>query len=385
MQKRSVRIMAIYGTRPEAIKMAPVIRAISGRHDMEPVVAVTGQHREMLDQVNELFGIAPDYDLNLMKPGASLTNLTSETIEAVGKLIEQCPVDAVLVQGDTTSAFAAAMAAFLLKVPVIHLEAGLRTGDLQFPFPEEGNRKLITSIASLHLAPTAGSRRNLLREGVGENSVFVTGNTVIDALFDALKVEPAFSNAELPEFIADGRLLLVTTHRRESWGKPMRAAMRAVRSIAESVPDVRVLVPMHRNEIVREVVRSELDGLSNVLLTESLEYHDFVHVMNAAAVVLTDSGGVQEEAPSLGVPVLVLRETTERPEAVSAGGVRLVGTSESTISRATMELFASEQSRLEMAVAVNPYGDGDAAARVVAAIASFFGMGEPLPDFTPAE
>lgn len=378
------RIMTIYGTRPEAIKMAPLVKALEVSDGLEPIVAVTGQHREMLDQVNSLFAIVPAHDLDLMRPGASLTEITTNTLTATSRLIEETMPDAVVVQGDTTSAFTAALAALYHQVPVVHLEAGLRTGNIYSPFPEEVNRRLTAPIASLHLAPTATSRANLEREGIDPASITVTGNTVIDALLTSTTVAPTFEDPRVPELLGAGDpILLVTTHRRESWGAPMEATMAAVREVAERHPEVRVLLPMHRNPLVRDVVEGALGGLDNVLLTAPLSYHEFAHALKAAKVVLTDSGGVQEEAPSLGKPVLVMRDTTERPEAVEAGTVRLVGTDRVAVRDATLELLEDEDAWATMSTAVNPYGDGKAAARSVAAIEELFGIGQRLPEFSP--
>ncbi len=375
-------VMAVYGTRPEAIKMAPLIAGLRDHPGLRPVVAVTGQHREMLDQVNQLFDITPDHDLDLMRPGATLPQLSSRILTATSDLFSLAAPDAVVVQGDTSSAFMAALAAFYQRIPVIHLEAGLRTGDLDAPFPEEANRRLTAPISALHLAPTATSRANLEREGIAPASIVVTGNTVIDALWATTGKAVAFADPRVAAVVgSDHRILLVTCHRRESWGEKMAESMRAVRTIAEKHPDVQIVLPMHRNVMVREVIQRELAGPDNVLLTEPLMYHEFTHVLQAAHVVLTDSGGVQEEAPSLGKPVLVMRDTTERPEAVLAGTVRLVGTAGADIVKETLELLEDDRAHRSMANAVNPYGDGRAAARSVAAIASMFGLGERLPDF----
>lgn len=379
------RVMTIYGTRPEAIKMAPLVGALRRHDQIEPIVAVTGQHREMLDQVNSLFGIEPTHDLDLMTPGATLAEITSKTILATSHLLQDVRPDVVVVQGDTTTVLAAALSAFYEKIPVVHLEAGLRTGNIYSPFPEEVNRRLTSPLASLHLAPTPTSKANLLREGIDAATIPVTGNTVIDALQWTTTQPVAFSDprvGEIVEAARDGRkLLLVTSHRRESWGDRMTESMGAIRDLAVANPDVLVLLPMHRNPIVRDVIEPMLGPLENVTLTEPLEYHQFAHVLAASNVVLTDSGGVQEEAPSLGKPVLVMRDTTERPEAVDAGTVRLVGTDGETIRSSVQQLFDDTAAYDAMANAVNPYGDGKAATRCVAAIAAMLGIGEREPDF----
>lgn len=378
------RVMIVYGTRPEAIKVAPLILALEDHPKIEPVIAVTGQHREMLDQVNDLFGIKPSHDLNLMVPGATLAELASRALAATNALVKQEQPDAVVVQGDTSTAFAAALAAFYEQVPVVHLEAGLRTGNIYSPFPEEANRVLTGRIARLHLAPTSQSKANLVGEGVPEDNIAVTGNTVIDALDRAIMMPVEFADPRLARIIDRGdRFALVTTHRRESWGAPMREAMAAIREVAHAHPAVQWVLPMHRNPVVRQVVEDVLGDLTNVLLIEPLTYHEFSHAMRASYLLLTDSGGVQEEAPRLGKPVLVMRESTERPEAVDAGTVRLVGTDRQTVSKALSELLDNPDVYELMANAVNPYGDGQAAPRSVAAIEELFGFGTRLPDFLP--
>jgi len=377
-------VMTIYGTRPEAIKMAPLIAALRAHPSLRPIVALTGQHREMLDQVNALFDIVPDFDMDLMSKGATLTQIATRTLTASSELIERVLPDVVVVQGDTSSAFTAALAAFYHHIPVVHLEAGLRTGNIYSPFPEEINRRLTAPISALHLAPTSTSRANLEAEGIDPASIAVTGNTVIDALQMATGRQVSFTDPKVTEAVASGRrTLLVTCHRRESWGEKMTDAMSAVRIVAQKHPDLQVILPMHRNSIVREVIEPVLDGLDNVLLTEPLDYHEFSHLLNAAHIVLTDSGGVQEEAPSLGKPVLVMRDTTERPEAIEAGTVLLVGTDGATILQETLRLLEDEAAYEKMANAVNPYGDGAAAPRCVAAIAHLLGLGNRLPEFNP--
>lgn len=380
------RVLAIYGTRPEAIKMAPLVRGLRDHASFEVLTAVTAQHREMLDQVNTLFDIQPDHDLDLMVHGASLADLSSRALSRLSELVDSTAPSAVVVQGDTSTAFIAALAAFYARVPVIHLEAGLRTGDLASPFPEEGNRQLVGRLAALHLAPTATSRANLMAEGIKPEQIAVTGNTVIDALNDAVGRPVTFSDPTVAAALRlYPRFALVTTHRRESWGAPMREAMTAVRELALLHPDFGWILPMHRNPVVREVVEPALGDLSNATLVEPLSYHEFCHVMEKSHLLLTDSGGVQEEAPSLGKPVLVMRDTTERPEALAAGTVRLVGTSADAIRSSVVELLDDPVTYDAMATAVNPYGDGRAASRAVAAIAELFGVGERLPDFEPSD
>jgi UDP-N-acetylglucosamine 2-epimerase (non-hydrolysing) len=380
------RILIIYGTRPEAIKLAPVISALKLASTVDPVVAVTGQHRTMLDQVNSLFGIVPDFDLNILTDRQSLVGLTTRALQGVSEVLAEVKPHAVMVQGDTTTCFAGALAAFYQKVPVVHLEAGLRTTERYNPFPEEANRRLTSHLASLHLAPTSMSRLNLIREGIHEQSISITGNTVIDALASVVAKDLPVRDPGLSRMMAtidDRRLLLVTSHRRESWGKPMARTAVAMKTIANSFPDLQILLPVHLNPTVREVLLPPLKNLANVTITEPLSYSDFSRALSRSAVVLTDSGGVQEEAPSLGKPVLVMRDTTERPEAVGAGTVRLVGTDANRIINEVARLLTDEYAYQSMAQAVNPYGDGHAAARVVAAVEHFFGRGERLPDFDP--
>lgn len=378
------RVAVVYGTRPEAIKVAPLIGQLAASAVVDPLIVVTGQHREMLDQVNDLFRIRPAHDLDLMVPGATLAEISSRALTGVSRVLAEEKPDALVVQGDTSTAFIAALAAFYQHIPVVHLEAGLRTGDLASPFPEEANRVLASRITTLHLAPTAVSRANLLREGIAESAIAVIGNTVIDALHDAIRVPTAFDDPRLAALVTSGKpFVLVTAHRRESWGAPMREAMTAIADVARAHPGLAWVVPMHRNPIVREVIEGVLGAVPDVLLTEPLEYHQFTHVMQAAHLLLTDSGGVQEEAPSLGKPVLVMRDTTERPEAVDAGTVRLVGTSRRVVADALVELLDDGEAYNRMANAVNPYGDGQAAPRARAAIEHLLGLGDRLPDFAP--
>jgi UDP-N-acetylglucosamine 2-epimerase (non-hydrolysing) len=374
--------MVVYGTRPEAVKMAPVVQALEASAHVRPVVAVTGQHREMLDQVNDVFGVKPAYDLDLCAPGQSLTDITMGALAGVGRVLAEERPDVVLVQGDTTSTYAAALAAFYLKIPVAHLEAGLRTHDRSDPFPEEINRRLTTQLASLHLAPTVTSRANLLADGIDPAAIVVTGNTVIDALHWTVAQQLPYADPALATLDAtNAPLLLVTAHRRESWGEPMVRIGRAVAQIAIERPEVLIVFPIHRNPVVREAVLPALAGLPNVVVTEPQPYGQFCRLMARASVILTDSGGVQEEGPSLGVPVLVMRDTTERPEAVTAGTVKLVGTDTDRITAETYRLITDADARAAMARAINPYGDGRAAERTVAAIEHFFGLGPRPAEF----
>jgi UDP-N-acetylglucosamine 2-epimerase (non-hydrolysing) len=376
--------MLVFGTRPEAIKVAPLVQALRRSPDFEPVVAVTAQHREMLDQVLELFDIVPDFDLDIIEPRQTLTDVTTRALSRLSPLVAEVDPEMVVVQGDTTTTFVGALAAFYHQVPVAHMEAGLRTWERYSPFPEEVNRSLTTRLANLHLAPTSTSRSNLLAEGVGSKDIIVTGNTVIDALLWTVEARSPFEDPALERLEEEGRrVLLVTAHRRESWGDGMRAIGSALRGIAIEQPELQVVFPMHKNPVVRESIVPMIDDLPNVTIVEPLAYGSFARLLDIADIVLTDSGGVQEEAPSLGKPVLVMRDTTERPEAVEAGTVKLVGTDSKTIWSSVMTLLHDKQAYASMANAVNPYGDGYAAARTVQAMNHFFKAGPRPEEFEP--
>lgn len=368
MQK--LKLMTVFGTRPEAIKMCPLVLEMRKYPDyIEPIVAVTAQHREMLDQVLELFDIKPDYDLNIMASGQTLYDITTRALTGLKEVIEEAKPDMVLVHGDTTTTFAGALAAFYAQVPVGHVEAGLRTGNKYSPYPEEMNRKLTGSIADMHFAPTATSRENLLKENVSRDSIVVTGNTVIDALQTTVKANYEFADADFNKIFARGnRLILVTTHRRENLGEPMRNVYKALRKVLETHADVEAIFPVHKNPKVREIVQEELGGLDRVHLIEPMDYEPFANLMGKVDIVLTDSGGIQEEAPALGKPVLVLRDTTERPEAVDAGTVKLIGTAYDDVLRETNLLLNDPQHYQKMAEAANPYGDGRACERIIKVI-----------------
>ena len=369
------RIMTVYGTRPEAIKVAPVIKALEESPDFESVTVVTGQHREMLDQVNELFDIAPDHDLDIMSHGQTLAQIFARVIEGLDPILQKEMPDAVLVQGDTSTSTAAALAAFYRQIPVVHLEAGLRSGNIDSPFPEEANRKLTTQIAALHLAPTETSRANLLAESVDDASIAVTGYTVIDALLTTVDKQVPFSDARLEALAASGRrILLVTTHRRENWGGAMEGVGRALARIARQFPDVEIVLPAHRNPVVRDAILPQLGGIPNVTMSEPLPYGEFARMMSISAAILTDSGGVQEEAPSLGKPVLVMRANTERPEAVRAGFVHLIGTDEDRIYSEVAALLTGEAIAMTPA-RENPYGDGRSATKVISTIRTLMQSG----------
>jgi UDP-N-acetylglucosamine 2-epimerase (non-hydrolysing) len=386
MNDHRIPVVVAYGTRPEAIKLAPVVAALKSSSVVRPVVVVSGQHREMLDQVNRLFGIVPDQDLDIITPGQTLTEITSRALTGYSDFLTSQDAATVVLQGDTTTTLAAALAAFYHQTPVVHVEAGLRTYNPRSPYPEEMNRRLTTELTALHLAPTPRGRRNLLRDGVAEALIRVTGNTVIDAFLDVASRRVPIRETTVDKAIAQNRrILLVTAHRRESWGEHMRAIGRAIATIARRVPDVLMVLPAHRNPLVRQQLLPPLAGLDNIVVTEPLDYAVFSTLIAASTLVLTDSGGIQEEAPSLGKPVLVMRDTTERPEAVQAGTVELVGTDEQRIVERTTRLLDDPEAYRAMANAVNPYGDGKAAQRSVAAIEALLGVGECIADFQPAE
>ena len=376
-------VMVVYGTRPEAIKVAPVIRALEVSEDLDVFTVVTAQHREMLDQVNGIFGIHPDADLNLMAHGQTLNQLASNVIGQMDAVYERERPAAVLVQGDTTTVMAAAISAFNREIPVVHLEAGLRSGDIRSPFPEEANRKLVSQIASTHLAPTVESKRNLLLEGIDEDTISVTGNTVIDALKWAVDQKDTFSDPALAQISAEARVVLLTAHRRENLGANMAHIARALRELAQAHRDVVFVWPAHKNPRVREVITPVIDNCDNVLQIEPVAYDEFALLIARSSIVLTDSGGLQEEAPSLGKPVLVMRENTERPEAVTAGTVKLIGADPRLIVDEVSSLLNSPEAYAHMAQAVNPYGDGNASDRVVAALRHELLEGERMSDFTP--
>jgi UDP-N-acetylglucosamine 2-epimerase (non-hydrolysing) len=363
------RVMFCFGTRPEAIKLAPVIRELA-RHprEFEPVVLVTAQHRHMLDQVLRVFDIDPDYDLNLMKPGQSLGDVTAGVLRGVERALQRGRPDMVMVQGDTTSAFAAALAAFYEQVPVGHVEAGLRTGDKYSPYPEEMNRRLISGLVDLHFAPTRGAMENLLREGVPRRRIDVTGNTVVDALEAARRSNAKYSLPVLDDIASKQRVVLVTAHRRESFGSGFERICRALKRLVERNRDTDVVYPVHLNPNVRQPVRAILDGVPRMHLIQPLEYLPFVRLMERSCLILTDSGGIQEEAPALGKPVLVMRDVTERPEAVEGGTAILVGTDTEVIVSEAERLLRSDTAYRKMARARNPFGDGRASVRIAAAL-----------------
>ncbi|TWH28759.1 UDP-N-acetylglucosamine 2-epimerase (non-hydrolysing) [Aminobacter sp. J15] len=374
----ALKVLTVSGTRPEAIKMAPLIQALARDPRFESAICVTAQHRQMLDQVLELFDLVPDFDLDIMKPGQNLTDITAAILTAIGEVFESFRPDIVLVHGDTTTTLATTLAAYYHKIPVGHVEAGLRTGNLYSPWPEEANRKLTGALAALHFAPTEGSRANLVREGIDEATIHVTGNTVVDALLHVVekiqvdaKLQGEFSE-EFDYLSDDCKMILVTGHRRESFGGGFERICQALLKIVQDFDDVEILYPVHLNPHVREPVNRLLAGVERIHLIEPVNYLPFVWLMNRAHLILTDSGGIQEEAPSLGKPVLVMRETTERPEAVDAGTVRLVGTDVDRIVGETGELLRDREAYGRMSAAHNPYGDGKACERILDALLNKF-------------
>ncbi len=367
-----IKILVIFGTRPEAVKMAPVIQLLKGTPRIQTRICVTAQHREMLDQVLKLFDITPDIDLNLMRPSQALSTLTSQILTHLDPVLESEKPDWILVQGDTTTVMTASLAAFYRGIKIGHIEAGLRTGDKRQPFPEEINRRLTTVLADLHFAPTQWSRDNLLNEGIPAGQILVTGNTVIDAL-NQISVQPM--PLEVKQWFDDwgvtsgkNRLVVVTAHRRENFGKPIESICMALRELAQSYPDVHIVYPVHLNPQIQEPAKRLLSGIANLTLLDPLEYLSMIHLLKAAAVVLTDSGGIQEEATGLGKTTLVLREKTERPEGVNAGVLRLVGTDTAKIVKETARLLDRMPSERTFSTIPNPFGDGHAAERIVQGI-----------------
>jgi UDP-N-acetylglucosamine 2-epimerase (non-hydrolysing) len=364
------KVMVVFGTRPEAIKMAPVIKELKKVEDIQTIVAVTAQHRDMLDQVLSLFKIVPDYDLNLMQKQQDLYTITTGVLNGLRDILVKEKPDLVLVHGDTSTTFVAALASFYERIPVGHVEAGLRTRNKYSPFPEEMNRSLTGRLAELHFAPTDTARENLLAEAVAAFKIWVTGNTVIDALLDTVRTDYVFPS-DFPRLDFDRRLILVTTHRRENWGDRMRDIYEALLELTDEFEDIEVVFPVHKNPIVKDLALKMLGGRERFHLIEPLDYEPFANLMRKVHLILTDSGGLQEEAPSLGKPVLVLRDTTERPEAVKAGTVKLVGTNRQAIVREARLLLQDQSEYEKMAMAINPYGDGKAAQRIVNVIMDF--------------
>lgn len=356
------KVMIIFGTRPEAIKMCPVVKTFKKSPEIETVVCVTGQHREMLKQVLEAFEVVPDYDLNIMKQNQTLFDITITILESIREVLAQEKPDLVLVHGDTSTTFVSALACFYMQIPVGHVEAGLRTYDIYSPYPEEFNRQAVGIVSQFNFAPTQMSADNLIREGKPEQSIYITGNTAIDALQTTVRAD--FEH-EIVDWAKDSRLIVLTAHRRENLGAPLESMFRAIRRVVEEIPDIKVVYPIHMNPKVREAAAKYLQDHARVRLIEPLEVVEFHNLLAAAYLILTDSGGIQEEAPSLGKPVLVMRDTTERPEGIEAGTLRLVGTDENTIYESFIELLTDEQAYLKMSEAKNPYGDGKASERIL--------------------
>lgn len=356
-----IKVMTVFGTRPEAIKMAPLVKELKKRKEVECIVCVTAQHREMLDQVLETFDIVPDYDLNIMKQGQTLTDITIRALKGLEEVIKEVKPNIVLVHGDTTTTFAGALAAFYNQTDIGHVEAGLRTYDKYSPYPEEMNRQMVSSLSDMNFAPTKLSADNLIKEGKKKENIFITGNTVIDAM--STTISDDYQN-EVFDWVGNDRMILLTAHRRENIGDSMRSIFKAVKRIVTEFPDVKVVYPIHKNPVVREIANEIFGDCDKVKLIEPLEVFDFHNFMNKSYIILTDSGGVQEEAPALGKPVLVLRNTTERPEGIEAGTLKLTGTDEETIYEETKKLLTSKEEYEEMSKASNPYGDGHASERI---------------------
>ncbi|MGL4774460.1 MAG: non-hydrolyzing UDP-N-acetylglucosamine 2-epimerase [Clostridium sp.] len=371
------KIITIFGTRPEAIKMAPLVKELEKREGIESKVCVTAQHREMLDQVLEYFDIKPDFDLNIMKSKQTLTGITNKVLEGLEEVFKVEKPDMILVHGDTTTTFGGALAAFYQQIKVGHVEAGLRTFDKYFPFPEEMNRKLTGSLADLHFAPTKGSKENLLREGVKEEDIYITGNTVIDAMAHTVKENYVFENEDLNKIdFENKKVIMITAHRRENWGEGIDNICAALNRIVKENQDVELVYLVHLNPVVKDVVFRELGNKERVHLLPPLDTNETHNLMNKAFMVMTDSGGLQEEAPQLGKPVLVLRDVTERPEAVAYGTVKLVGTDVEVVVKEANELINNTEAYTKMSKAVNPYGDGFASQRIADAIELYFGLSD---------
>ena len=376
---KKIKVMTIFGTRPEAIKMAPLVNELKRDEDIEDIVCVTAQHRQMLDQVLDIFGIVPDYDLNVMKDRQTLPQIKSSVLQGIVEVIEKAKPDMILVHGDTTTTFAGALAGFYSKVKIGHVEAGLRTYDKYSPFPEEMNRKLVGSMADLHFCPTENNKNNLLKENIPGDGIYITGNTVIDALKTTVSDSYEFETPELKEIDFSKKVIVLTAHRRENLGEPMENIFRAVKKIAEEYKDVEIVYPVHLNPLVREPANRILGDVENVHLIEPLDVQELHNLMDRAYLVMTDSGGLQEEAPALGKPVLVLRQETERPEAVNAGTVKMAGTNTEEIYRLAKMLLDNKEEYEKMNKAANPYGDGKASSRIVQAIKFYFGVASEPP------
>ena len=367
---KKITVLSVFGTRPEAIKMAPLVKELESRENIKSLVCVTAQHREMLDQVLETFQIRPDYDLNIMQPGQTLETITTRILSSMGQVIAEAKPDIILVHGDTTTTFASALAAFYRQVAIGHVEAGLRTYDKYSPYPEEMNRQMVDCMTDMYFAPTQFSRENLLKENVADEKIWVTGNTAIDAM--ATTVEENYRH-EVLDWVGEDRMILLTAHRRENLGEPMKNIFRGIKRVLDAVPDTKVVYPIHKNPVVRAAADEIFSGSDRVKLIEPLEVFDFHNFQNKSYLILSDSGGIQEEAPSLGKPVLVLRNTTERPEGIAAGTLKLVGTDADVIFEETVKLLNDRAAYDAMSRVSNPYGDGQASRRIADAIVEKFG------------
>lgn len=367
---KKIKVLSIFGTRPEAIKMAPLVKELEKRKEIESIVCVTAQHREMLDQVLETFDIKPNYDLNIMKSSQTLSDITTRALTGLESVIKECKPNLVLVHGDTTTTFAGALAAFYNQVAIGHVEAGLRTNDKYSPYPEEMNRKMVDCMTDMYFTPTNLSKQNLIFENIDQSKIYVTGNTAIDAMATTIKDD--YSNENLDWIKGNEKLILVTAHRRENLGDPMRHIFNAIKRIVNEFGDVKVIYPIHKNPRVREIANEIFNGCDRIKLIEPLDVFDFHNYINKCYMIMSDSGGVQEEAPSLGKPVLVLRDTTERPEGIEAGTLKLVGTDEEIIYKEAKKLLTDKNEYEKMSHASNPYGDGHASKRIVDAVIHYF-------------
>lgn len=370
MEMNKIKVMSVFGTRPEAIKMAPLVKELESRDEIESIVCVTAQHREMLDQVLETFNIKPDYDLNIMKQGQTLSEVTTRALMGLEEVLKESKPDIVLVHGDTTTTFAGALAAFYNQIKIGHVEAGLRTYDKYSPFPEEMNRQMVDCVTDMYFAPTEISKSNLLKQNIEESKIYITGNTAIDAMSTTVKTN--YTHPELDWIESDEKMILLTAHRRENLGDPMRHIFRGIKRVLDEFKNVKVIYPIHMNPKVRDVANEVFGDCDRVHMIEPLEVFDFHNFQNKSYIILTDSGGIQEEAPSLGKPVLVLRDTTERPEGINAGTLKLVGTDEDKIYEETRNLIINKEAYEKMSHASNPYGDGTASKRIADAIVDYF-------------
>jgi len=366
-----IKVMSVFGTRPEAIKMAPLVKELEKREEIESIVAVTAQHREMLDQVLETFDIKPNYDLNIMKQGQTLADVTTRALRGLEEVIKECKPDIVLVHGDTTTTFAGALAAFYNQVAIGHVEAGLRTYDKYSPWPEEMNRQMVDCMTDMYFAPTDLSKKNLLKQNIKGDKIYVTGNTAIDAMDTT--VDENYRH-EVIDWVGNSRMILLTAHRRENLGEPMQHIFKAIKKLVDEFDNIKVVYPIHKNPLVREIANEILQGNDRVRLIEPLEVFDFHNFQNKSFMIMSDSGGIQEEAPSLGKPVLVLRDTTERPEGIYAGTLKLVGTDEKVIYEEAKKLLTDKEAYDKMSKASNPYGDGHASEKIVNAIIKYFNV-----------